>query len=465
MVVWGGACSSQKVIPNKIQQAVDEFAADTSFTAAGIGILIKDVEKDEILAQYNAKMALTPASSQKLITTATALEVLGSNYQFTTSIKTDGKLEDGMLKGNLIVQGAGDPTLESKFFDTQKNIAAKIVAQLTKRNIKLIHGKIITDNSYFKSSIPRTWIWEDIGNYYGAVPNSINYRDNMYSLHFASGKAGQKTRIVKTTPQNTGLEFDNQVLSSEINRDLAYIYGGSTSNLRRIEGSIPQYRKDFKVKGAFLNPEKALLEDLKTELKKNHIRILNNAKITPTKASKLFEIRSPRLSEIVYLTNQKSVNLFADQLLFEIGAKQNGKASWKSGVNEIKKFWQEKGIETKYQSLFDGSGLSHFNAVSADFFSQILSWMYRSPNFNIFLSSLPVSGKSGTLKHFGKGSQLTSNWMAKTGSMTNVISYCGYLNTCNEKTYSTCILINNYNCSTKELNNKLIKLLITIYNS
>ncbi|MDQ2177626.1 D-alanyl-D-alanine carboxypeptidase/D-alanyl-D-alanine-endopeptidase [Marinifilum sp. D714] len=463
-VVWGFSCTSQKTTNNKIQQFVDEFTADSCFYSAGIGIIIKDVEKGKILAQHNSKLALTPASSQKLVTTASALEILGGDYQFKTLIETDGNIENRKLKGNLIITGGGDPTLESKYFESQQNIANRIASKLKKLNISTINGNILVDNSYFKPSIPRTWIWEDIGNYYGAVPNAINYRDNMYTLYFKSGKAGNKTKIWKTVPHNTGLEFDNQVLSSEINRDLAYIFGGNTSNLRRIEGSIPQNRNEFKVKGAFLHPEFALLDDLKSELKNNNIRVLNQ-KIKPrTNRKKLFEIPSPKLKEIVYWTNQKSVNLFADQLLFEIAQKKNEKADWKTGTNTINEFWKAKGIETKYQNLLDGSGLSHFNAISAEFFSQILTDMYHSKNYDAFLSSLPVAGKSGTLKYFGKGSELVNNWKAKTGSMTGVRTFCGYLKNSEGKTYIVCILINNHHCSSKELNNKLLKLLIHTYN-
>ncbi|PXX99076.1 D-alanyl-D-alanine carboxypeptidase/D-alanyl-D-alanine-endopeptidase [Marinifilum breve] len=463
-IVWGFSCTSQQTTDNKIQQFVDEFTTDSCFYSAGLGIIIKDVEKGKILAQHNSKMALTPASTQKLVTTASALEILGEDYQFKTLLETDGNIENGILKGNLIIKGGGDPTLESKYFESQQNSANRIVSKLKKLNIHTIDGNILIDISYFKPSIPRTWIWEDIGNYYGAVPNAINYRDNMYTLYFKSGKAGNKTKIWKTVPNNTGLEFDNQVVSSEINRDLAYIFGGNTSNLRRIEGSIPQNRNEFKVKGAFLHPELALIEDLKAELNKNNIRVLNQKNKPTIHRKELFEILSPKLKDIVYWTNQKSVNLFADQLLFEIAQKRNKKANWKTGTKSINEFWREKGIETKYQNLLDGSGLSHFNAISADFFSQILTSMYHSNNYDAFLASLPVAGKSGTLKYFGKGSKIANHWKAKTGSMTGVRTYCGYLKNSEGKAYIVCILINNHTCSSKELNNKLLNLLIQVYN-
>ena len=465
LLLWSYSCTSQKPASNNIKNAVAEFIADTSFTAAGMSIVIADVESGGILAQHNSSLALIPASSQKLITTATALEILGSDYQFKTLIETDGKIENGILKGNLILKGFGDPTLESKYFENQQKIAAKIVQKLKELKINTIQGNIIADKSYFDASIPRTWIWEDIGNYYGAVPNAINYRDNMYLLYFESGKAGSKTKIVTTKPLNTGLEFDNQVMSSEINRDLAYIFGGNISNKRKIEGSIPQNRKKFEVKGAFLNPDLALIEDLEHELRKARVQVLKKKNQYSDKRQELFMLSSPKLDEIIYWTNQKSVNLFADQLLFEIGKQKNNLADWSSGVEAITDYWTSKGIQTKYQRLYDGSGLSHFNAVSADFFNEILYSMYHSDHAEVFLSSLPIAGKSGTLKYFGKGKVIESNWIAKTGSMTGVKTYCGYLKNSKGETYTVCILINNYHCTSKELNIKLLNFLINIFNS
>lgn len=463
-ICFGISCSSQKSNSNKIQNILNEFATDSCFKAASIGIVIANTEDESELASLNRNMVLTPASSQKLITTATALEVLSNDFRFKTSIVTDGTIESGIVKGNLIVKGFGDPSLNSKYFKERQDVCKIIVQKLRKRKIRKIQGKIIVDTDYFQSSIPSTWIWEDIGNYYGAVPHSLSYKDNMYTLFFNSGKAGSPTKIDRIVPEKTGLKFENEVVSSTINRDLAYIFGGNTNTQRRIEGSIPQNRKSFAVKGAIQTPEISFLHDLNKELSASNI-IVNNSEIKALKRRELFSIHSPKLEEIVYWTNQKSVNLFADHLLFEIAKQKNEKANWKNGVNAIKDFWNEHGIKSNYQSLYDGSGLSHFNAISASYFNQILLYMHSSANQEAFLSSLPIAGKSGTLKSFGKNTAIELNWKAKTGSMTGIRSYCGYLKNSKGEVYTVSILLNNYNCSNSKLNNKVLNLLIKVYNS
>lgn len=464
MLSLGISCSSQKPAPNKIKKAVAQFTADSCFKAAGISLIISDTKNNKVLSEFNSDMVLSPASCQKLITTASALEILGPDYKFKTVILIDGKIENGLLNGNLIVKAYGDPSLNSKYFAEQKNICKQILAKLKTHNIKSIQGKIITNTDYFTASIPATWIWEDIGNYYGTVPHALTYNDNMYSLFFESGKAGTLTKIKNSKPLRTGLTFENKVLSSNVNRDLAYIFGGNTSTKRRIEGSIPQNKKNFSVKGALQSPEISFLSDLQEELEKNNISVLN-AILKTEKTHEIFSILSPPLKDIIFQTNQKSINLFADHILFEIGQKQNGIASWKSGTKAIKEYWNQKNTSAKYISLYDGSGLSHFNSVSAGFFNQLLEYMYNSSNKNTFIQSLPVAGKSGTLKSFGKNTVIEYNWKAKTGSMTGVRSYCGYLKSSSGKTYTISLIINNYNCSSSNLKNKVLNLLINIYNS
>ncbi|WP_372755127.1 D-alanyl-D-alanine carboxypeptidase/D-alanyl-D-alanine-endopeptidase [Labilibaculum sp.] len=459
------SCSAQHSAQNQLQSYVDAFVADTCFFSASVGIVISDLDNGEQLATNQANVALTPASTQKLLTTAAALEILGSHYHFKTSIETNGELlENGQLNGNLLIKGFGDPTLESKYFASRTDIKLGIAQKLKKLGVSSIHGKIIADDSYINAKIPATWIWEDIGNYYGAVPNGLTYHDNLYSLFFKSGKAESKTQLIKTEPQNTGLLFDNQVLSSNINRDLAYIFGGNTSNQRRIEGSIPQNRNNFEVKGALLDPKISLITKLKTSFTKTEI-VLNEKQLSNSKYKNLFDLYSPELKEIVKATNKKSINLFADHLLFEIGQHEYGSASWETGIVAVKNFWKAKGLPTKYISIYDGSGLSHFNAISASFFDQLLQYMHRSNYSQEFISSLPVSGISGTLQNFGKNNELKGKWKAKTGSMSGVRSYCGYLKSKTGKNYSVTVLINNYHCSSSLVNNKLIILLNQLYNS
>lgn len=446
------------------QKIVDRFVEQEIFKSASIGIEIQDLKTGEILAENQSEKSLTPASTQKLITTATALEVLGSDFQFKTKVYITGRIDaDGSLMGNLVVRGFGDPTLGSKYFPNNKRFISTVYTELKKLGIRQINGKLLIDNSYYQSSIPRTWIWEDIGNYYGAVPHALSYKDNTYTLHFESKEAGQLTQIKKISSEQEDLEISNNVVSSTINKDRAYIFGGSTSNKRFVEGTIPQNKSNFKVKGAISKPEMVLESDLRKVLEAGGIPI--KEKIFKTKTQKtLVKFNSPPLSDIVALTNQKSINLFADHLLFEIGINQKKIGNWQNGIDAIKEFWQSKGIDSKALFLHDGSGLSHFNALSTHALNQVLIHMNKSENSEPFFNSLPTAGKNGTLKNFGKQSRLANNFKAKTGSMTAVRSYSGILTKSNGRQIAISFIINNYTCTSRELSKSFKDLLINIYN-
>ena len=453
--------SAQKQIE---QQFIDAFSQNEQFKSASIGIEVCDFTTGEILAKYQSEKSLTPASTQKLVTTAAAIEILGADFQFKTDVYITGRIDkDGKLMGNLVIRGFGDPTLGSKYFPKNNHFISTIYSELKKLGIRQINGQLLTDNSFYESSIPRTWIWEDIGNYYGAVPHPISYKDNTYTLHFESKGAGQLTQIKKVDNKPFNLKLTNEVMASKINKDRAYVFGGTTSSQRRVKGTIPENRSDFKVKGALSRPELVLLKDLKAVLITGGIPIKNEIYRVKTQKT-LLQFRSPPLSEIITLTNKKSINLFADHLLFQIGIKQKKEGSWQTGIDAIKEFWQSKSINTKGLFLYDGSGLSHFNAISAHALNQILIYMNKSVNSDVFFNSLPIAGKNGTLKNFGKQSLLANKFKAKTGSMMGVRSYSGILNKSNGEKIAISFIINNYTCTSKKLSKMFEDLLIEISN-
>lgn len=457
-------CLSASAQSSSEQKVVDRFVDQETFKSASISIEIRDLKTGEIIAENKSEKSLTPASTQKLLTTATALEILGANFRFRTDVFITGRIDkSGVLMGNLLVKGYGDPTLASKYFPNNKHFISTIINELKKNGIRQINGKLIVHNNYFKSSIPRTWIWEDIGNYYGAVPHPLSYKDNTYTLHFKSKEAGKLTEIKKIDGKQSGIRFINEVISSTVNKDRAYIFGGTTSDHRRVEGTIPQNRSDFKVKGAVSKPELVLLSDLKKVLHASGIQV--KEEIFKTKTQKtLLQFTSPPLSEIVALTNQKSINLFADHLLFQIGINQKNEGSWQAGIEAVKEFWQSKGINSDGLFLFDGSGLSHFNAISAKALNQILIHMNKSKNAKVFFNSLAVAGQNGTLKSFGRLSKLAGNFKAKTGSMTGVRSYSGLLTKKDGQQVAISFIINNYTCSHKVLVGKYKTLLMQLAN-
>ncbi|MCF6331930.1 MAG: D-alanyl-D-alanine carboxypeptidase/D-alanyl-D-alanine-endopeptidase [Draconibacterium sp.] len=437
----------------EFKTAIDQFLQQPEYKNASVGIHIQYLESGETLFELNPQKLLIPASTMKLVTSATALELLGADYRFKTKLAYIGETgKSHILNGDLIVIGGADPTLGSEYFRKNyfKNHFLEVWAQKIKAaGIQQVNGDLILDGSIYDSEkIPPTWIWEDIGNYYGAGANAFTVYDNLFRITFNSPrKAGKATKITSMYPEIEGLEISNEVLSADNNSDLAYVFGSPLDKIRKITGTIPRNRKAFTIKAANHHPEEILAKELLKYLAKEGIFIqgkIRFEKVNQKALQTVYMQESPRLEEIVKVMNHESINLFAEHLLKQIAVEKNGVGSREEGIRIIKEYWQSKGISSKYLFMEDGSGLSHFNAVSPAFFTEILSYMAKkSLNKKAFINSLPSAGK-GTLSSFNLQLFQGNSLKAKSGSITRVRCYSGYLKLDSGKTLAFSIMVNHF---------------------
>src|SRR5450759_2824912 len=170
------------------KSSIDTFLSDSSLIHASVSICIADPDNGEIIADYNSGKSLIPASVMKLITSAAALDLLGPDYTFKTTIGYTGSLNkrSGKLTGNIVIQGGGDPALGSKnFSDHYQDFLSSWVTEIKKLGVRKIDGRVVTDDSYYDFlPVPGKWLWEDAGNYYGAGADGLSVFDNTYEIHF-----------------------------------------------------------------------------------------------------------------------------------------------------------------------------------------------------------------------------------------------------------------------------------------
>ncbi|MDF1550641.1 MAG: D-alanyl-D-alanine carboxypeptidase/D-alanyl-D-alanine-endopeptidase, partial [Bacteroidales bacterium] len=376
---------------HNVNQAIKTLLVDKDLKNASIGFLAKDVKTGEIIAELNPDLSLMPASTQKLVTTAAALEVLGKNYKFTTHLQYSGDIDtiNRVLKGNIYIHGGSDPTLGSKYFDKEKRYSFfnSWITAINKHKIDSVAGFIIGDASRYSYEIaPPKWAWEDVGNYYGAGANGLTVFDNLYEIHFQSPALPDKeVKIIKIDPEIPGLSINNEVLSSNIGTDEAFIFGSPYTYNRTIRGTIPKAKSDFEIKGAIPDPayylawllnQKLIFRGLKTSNKVSTIRLLalNGDTINEIRHD-LHVYYSPSLQAIIDITNKKSINLFAEHLLNEIGYKLKHDGSNNAGYEAVTEFWKNKGMDTDGFFIYDGSGLSRTNSVTASQLVFILTYM------------------------------------------------------------------------------------------
>lgn len=442
----------------RVQQSINRFVEDTAFRHTNIGIHAISMRTGKVLGTYEAEESMATASVLKILSTATALAQRGADFRYQTPVNYTGSLKAGTLHGHLVIQGVGDPTFNSKHFP-ENDAVNTVVTLLKAKGIQYIAGDILLDNSSFVSRVPPTWTWEDIGNYYGATLSAINYSDNLYRLSFRTGTAGTKAKILSILPQQNFI-VQNEVLASKINADRAYIFGAPQSNKRIVRGTLPQNRKSFTIKGAMPQPELTFGQAVQKALQRAGIKVSGKVKIASCTAPKvrIGAIYSPKLREIIKETNFKSINLFAEAMLYLV---QGAKAQNQEALLEaMLVFWKAKGIDVSGLYLHDGSGLSHFNAANPSFFTTLLRYMAKTPQAKCFQESLPVSGVSGTLKYLGKGTALTGKIHGKSGSMGQVCCYVGYLTTQSGEQVAFAIMLNNFQGYTSSIRKKIAKMLL-----
>ena len=456
----------------KIQSIIEELKCDSFLLNSSLGVSVINCSKNETIVSYNSNLSLIPASTYKIITTAAGLCLLGQNYVYTTNLYQEGYFDSttGVFNGNLIIQGSGDPTIESRFFKNEKDTSALVKAwasYLKHSGFKIINGSIIADASAFDQiAIPADWTWGDIGNYYGAGAYGLSYLDNSYSIYFNSYKEGDSAIIKRIHPTILGLIIKNNVIAHGT-EDSAYIFVSPFSNFHYVSGTIPPYRFNYEVKGSLPDPPKVFAVDFANQLSKFGIQLNGNIysryeKYLYNSNTLLLSHHSPTLDKIVYWTNMHSYNLYAEHILKTIALKEKGIGTEATGIDCILKFLKIKGVNINGMNLVDGCGLARTDNVTCGQLTQILRFMINEKCFNAFYNSLPIAGKTGTMKNYCKNSIAENKLRAKTGSFNGVRSFAGYVQTQSGDWVCFAIILNNFNCSPDVVKAKLNQLLVSI---
>lgn len=431
-------------------------------------------ENGQIIAEKDKKKTLLPASITKLITTATALEVLGKDFRFKTLLGYNGTLTpDGTLNGDLYIVGYGDPTLGSPNFSHTSSVLSIWTEAIKKHGIKHIHGNIIADDSYFDTEgASSQWLVEDIGNYYAAGAYGLNIYDNTYRLYLQSDEIGSKVQVVRCDPPIEGLQWISYAQAAPNQKDSIYIQGASFQPIRYIYGTMPAHQTAFEVKGAIPDPPLFLASLLKKELTAHQIkvtgkittaRILNEERkwTKPEMLTEIVQTTSPTLQEIIRIINWRSHNLYTEALLRQLAVFKNKttKGTRNAATRMLMQYWEHKGIDTREQFMADGCGLSRLNTLSPLFFTQVLNRMRTETHFTLFKNTIPIAGKEGTVAAFLKGTRLEGKVRAKSGSMHGVLCYAGYIYE-NNRSYTFAIMVNNHHATTRQVRKEIENILL-----
>ena len=477
LLLWCTAAFAQlKPEADHAQAIIDSIAKDPALERAVIGIYAMTGDGRTIV-DINGDRMLVPASNMKLISTGAALHKLGPDYRFETAIGHDGTIENGVLKGNLYIIGGGDPTLGSK--DSIAVNLEKVFGQWEKlvreAGIRKVDGRIIGDGRYFEGMMEEpTWLWNDIGTYYGAGTTGLMFYENMQSFSVAAGEqVGAPVKISPSYPQTPWMEFRYNCTTGENGTgDQLYMYTSDLAPVAEIRGTYGLERGKKRLDCSNKFPEYTCAHYFAGHLNKTGIECkggvgdfrLDTHWKAQGEITILGKTYSPTLDRIIFETNHASNNLYAETLLRGLSKEITGSATYESAYIALEEVMKELEVEMKGADIQDGSGLSRQNYISAEFFCRFLEGMMSSPHFEAYANSLPSPGKPGTLSYNMKNypENLKERILVKSGSMNGVRCYSGYVipaEGCKDDCIIFSILVNNCTAPTWQLRPLLDKIM------
>ncbi|MEF8796494.1 MAG: D-alanyl-D-alanine carboxypeptidase/D-alanyl-D-alanine-endopeptidase [Salinivenus sp.] len=434
----------------RLADTVTDTIGTETFRGALWGIHVVNLRTGEVLHSRNAERFFVPASNVKLLTTAAGLEQLGPDYRYSTSVYVDGAVEDETLKGNLIVRGAGDPTIggyEQRRDPTQ--VFRRWADSLRARGITRIDGNIVGDDSRLdETPLGHGWSWSDIPFSYAAEIGGLVFNENTVDLQAEGREVGQPARLSwdpfrtdyvtvvnrsKTVPyrKEEDEEYERRMGTNTIHvKSRIHPNGRDTESLTVSNPTlyfVDTLREVLLQEGISIDGRAADLDETALNVRYDSPAVRRVASYT-----------SPPLSDIAQTLNHQSQNLYAEQLLRTLAVEvppdtdeDLSPGSSALGVKAVRETLVEAGVDTSRVQLADGSGLSRQNLVRPTSLVKLLRHMWDHPDPGVraaFYDALPRGGRDGTLKYrFQGAAPARSNVRAKTGTLSNMSALSGYV--------------------------------------
>jgi len=452
-----------QIITQKLQKAFTTFEKDSQLRHAISSLYVIDANTGQVVFDKNSQIGLAPASTQKIITSTTAFELLGKDYRYKTELAYQGENRDGYFRGNFYLIGYGDPTLGSwRYKNTDEELLFQNILLAVKKTgftktfkEELRSNLILVNGGFENDTYNDGWIWQDIGNYYGAMHNAINWRENQFDIIFDPGiKVGDKVEWDGFIPKYIyfNITRNNLLTGPKGSGDNAYVYLNRLDRFLTVKGTLPSGENNFSISASHPSPSDFMSDYISNYTHKYSkdtvVELINsitwsNVSVIPKDRKTIYTYYSPSLDSIIYWFNKKSINLYGEALIKTFAYEKNGFGSTDSGVVIVKNFWKEKGMDENELNIVDGSGLSPLNRVTTHAQVEILKFAKAKDWFPYFFNSLPEY----------------NGMKIKSGTINGVKGFCGYHKAKNGKEYIFSFLVNNYNGSSSALVNKMYKVL------
>ena len=420
--------------------------------SAASGILVRSLKSGETLYATGARKLLIPASSLKVATLAAAADRLGWNYAYETRLLGAGAVEAGVLDGDLLLIGTGDPSI-----DDWDGAASALFRQWAERlqqlGIRSVTGGLVCDDNEFDDdALGNGWAWDDLSASYAAGVSALQFNQNTVRLAFAPGTNPGDPSHVSTVPPIHDLTVRSAVTTAPAGQATLLTprrFPGSTT--LDVHGSLPVGSQAIFRNVSVDNPSTYLGVTLREALTRNNVEIsgpvvdVDALDEAPSRDDAIYLMthRSAPLSALAETMMKNSQNLYAETLMKTLG-RADGSGTFEGGRRAVRSVIGRWGIAPDTWQMADGSGLSRYNLATPEMLVSVLEHVYDDERLREpFLGALPVAGRDGTLQRRLQGTAAEGNVRAKTGSMSNVRTLAGYVWTANGEPVAFAIMFNN----------------------
>lgn len=456
---------------SELGRNLDRLIDESDFSAARWGVFVTSLRDGRVLYARNAQRAFAPASNMKLYTTAVALDLLGADYRWRTSVYAEKEPDNnGTIAGDLTLYGRGAPDLSSGVEpDAGQNSLDQLAEELYRRGVRRVGGSVVGDESYFKGEpLGDGWLWNDVQWYFGAEVSALSINDNEINLAVTPSARPGEAAAVRLKPETSYVSVENDTATAPRTEPATIgITRGLSDNNVRVWGDFPVGSRSLTTRLSIHRPALWAAILFQDALKRRGIEVEGKARavdgrekgagagVQPERAVELAFVTSKTLNQIARLTNKESINLYAELLLRTLG-KERGRSAApapeskkartrgddEAGVAVILQWLENRGVAVDSLALHDGSGLSRLNLVTPEATARLLGLMRQTPSAEVFRDSLPIAGRDGTLK-FRLRSVGANRILAKTGTLTYINSLSGYAMTEDDELLAFSIICND----------------------
>lgn len=438
-----------KAVGDTLEKRLASLVNHPTMTGSLAGIQVTEVGTGRTVVRRNSGRPVVPASNMKLVTTAAALDLLGPEFEFVTTVATRGSVDvGGTLRGDVKVTGRGDPTIGARFHDGKVTAVFEQWADALKgAGIRTIEGSLVFEHGYLDTEfVHPTWPVDQLTSWYEAPVAALSLEEGCVSVKVNPGRPGQPASV-RLDPPSSYFRIEN-TSQTRPGRG-AMVTRKDDENTIVVTGNVKATANELHVYVTVVNPILYFATVMRETLVASGIEVKGGIRLTPaddrTDWTTLTEYRTP-LPVVVYVINKRSQNHYAEMLLKTLGREVRGEGSWAAGAAVVEEWLQKRvKLDALAFDVADGSGMSRSNRMSAEAFIALLDHVWSRPYVREFLSSMPYSGEAeGRFRTRLATEPYARQIYAKTGYLSGVICLSGYVRATSGRVYAFALLFNGY---------------------